>query len=69
MSALLPAMVTSRWLQGRKPAGNFDAGKEFNIAPWMNALLYRMSIAEIGLIKLGVNLPLGGSRLVVARKK
>ncbi len=68
VSSLLPAMVASRFLQRKMQAERFDAASELKISPWLNTTLFYILSAEIRLIKAGFNLPLGGSRLVVARK-
>jgi SAM-dependent methyltransferase len=68
VSALLPALMASR-LARKKSAGKaFDPLAEFNISPWLNKALETVLAAERALIRLGISLPLGGSRLVVARK-
>jgi SAM-dependent methyltransferase len=59
---LLPVMMISRFLQ------KFDATSELKISPWLNSLFSRILAAELALIKRGFNFPVGGSRLVVARK-
>lgn len=67
VSALLPAMILSR-LAGR---GTSDSGKgdsEFGLHRLANALLLLAMRADLLAIKKGLNLPAGGSRLVIARK-
>jgi SAM-dependent methyltransferase len=66
VSLLLPAMLASR-KRGRegKP---FDPLDEFRIGPAANRALEAVLRAERALIRIGVSLPLGGSRLVVARR-
>lgn len=68
VATLLPAMIVSRFLQKKVSDKQFYATAELNISPWLNELFSRMLSAELALIKRGFNLPLGGSRLVVARK-
>ncbi len=64
----LPAMYLSRLLQsGQRKA--FDPLAEFDIPTSLNAVLFRMLAAELKLIKAGISFPMGGSRLVVARKR
>lgn len=65
---LLPAMWASRLMQ-KKRGAEVDPMAEFRISPWLNRLLEFVMSMEIGLIRFGINLPLGGSRLVVALKK
>ena len=63
---LLPLMLASR-LQNRKSV-EFDPQKEFDIPRWVNFLLEIVLLFELVLIKIGISFPVGGSRLVVARK-
>lgn len=66
VSVLLPAMLASRLAQ-RAPE-NYNPMDEFRINPLLNRLFEAMLGCESRLISLGLNFPLGGSRLVVARK-
>lgn len=68
VTTLLPAMMASRFLQGKVSNGNFDATAELKISPWLNSLFSKFLNAEFTLIKQGMNLPVGGSRLIVAKK-
>ncbi len=68
ITALLPAMAVSRLLQKQTASANFDATTEFKIAPWLNAVLFQLLSVERGMIRAGINFPMGGSRLVVAKK-
>jgi hypothetical protein len=61
-------MMVSRLLHPKVSDKKFDAAGEFRISTWLNWIFYRMLCAELALIKLGVNFPVGGSRLVVAKK-
>jgi SAM-dependent methyltransferase len=65
---LLPAMMISRFLQKNVANEKFDAAAELKIHPWLNRLFEAMLGAELSMILNGLNFPLGGSRLVVARK-
>ena len=66
VSLLLPAMLASRRRgSADKP---FDPVDEFRISPATNRLLEAVLGAEIAAIRLGVSLPAGGSRLLVARR-
>ncbi len=67
ITTLLPAMVFSREVQKRKKSP-FDPAAELKIAPWLNTVFEKVLYIDRTLIKLGLNLPFGGSRLVVARK-
>lgn len=68
VSILLPAMMGSRLLQNKVSREKFDAAAELKISPWLNSIFYLLLRAELALVKLGFSLPLGGSRLLVARK-
>lgn len=68
VSLLLPAMLLSR----RKkvdPTAEHDILAELRLPKLINEGMYAVMRAEKALIKCGLNLPLGGSRLAVARKK
>jgi SAM-dependent methyltransferase len=65
-SLLLPAMMASRWRW--RPAGSFDPLAEFKISPLLNRSLELILNLELLLIQAGLDFPLGGSRLLVARK-
>lgn len=67
VSLLLPLMLISR-LNSRSRQKSFDPTDEFKMPSWMNAVLYQVMSLERGLIKLGANLPVGGSRVLVAQK-
>jgi SAM-dependent methyltransferase len=67
VSLLLPLMLASR-LTSRRKASVFDPLDEFKLPSWLNESLYGLMKAEIGLIKLGINFPAGGSRFLIARK-
>jgi SAM-dependent methyltransferase len=68
VTTLLPVMMISRFFQKKVSDKKFDATAELKISPWLNSLFFKILIADLALIKWGFNLPLGGSRLVVARK-
>lgn len=67
VSGLLPVMLASR-LARKKEADKADVMAEFRISPWLNRSLEAVMEAEIAMVRKGVNFPLGGSRLMVARK-
>jgi SAM-dependent methyltransferase len=67
VSLLLPAMLISRL--GKKTPTASQVVNEFEIPEWLNIVLYKLMRLEIGAIKLGLSFPVGGSRLIVARKK
>lgn len=68
ITTLLPAMMIARFRQKKMSDKEFDASAELKISPWLNTLFLRILCAELALIKRGINLPFGGSRLVVAQK-
>jgi SAM-dependent methyltransferase len=68
VTTLLPAMMISRLLQKKVPDEQFEATAELKIAPWLNSLFTHLLSAELAFIEKGFNFPVGGSRLVVARK-
>lgn len=68
VSTLLPAMYLSRLLKQNKADASVDAMAELRINPVLNKIFEWMLNLELILIYVGVRLPLGGSRLLVARK-
>lgn len=68
VSSLLPAMFASRLVQKLATKKNADPTAELRISPWLNRLFEKMLDAELALIRNDINLPAGGSRLIVARK-
>jgi len=68
VSLLLPLMMASR-LAARAPATDYDPLAELRIAPWLNWTLEKVLDFERLLIRAGLDLPAGGSLLVVARRK
>ncbi len=68
VSVLLPAMYASRLLKQHKTDASMDAMAELSIHPILNTLFEWLLNIELVLIRCGVSLPVGGSRLLVARK-
>lgn len=68
VSALLPAMLISRLFKKNSAPDTVDAMAELRLAAPLNTLFLQVLRAELALIKRGVSFPIGGSRLVVARK-
>ncbi|MBL0934426.1 MAG: methyltransferase domain-containing protein [Rhizobiaceae bacterium] len=66
VSVLLPAMMASR-LAARRTS-TFDPRKEFEIPPAINSAFEASLAFERGIIRAGINFPIGGSRFVVARR-
>jgi SAM-dependent methyltransferase len=69
ISLLLPAMYASRALSRKKTVSEIDITNELQIAPWMNRLFSLVCDIEFAIIKAGVRIPWGGSRLIVATRK
>lgn len=68
VSTLLPAMYLSRLLQRNQMDVSMDAMAELRINPILNKLFEWLLDFELAMIRVGVALPVGGSRLLVARK-
>ena len=68
VTVLLPAMAVSRMLHRNDSIEDFDFSTELKINSILNSLFYQLLSAELAVIKMGVNFPVGGSRLVIARK-
>jgi SAM-dependent methyltransferase len=66
VTLLLPAMMLSRLKHVNDD--NYDPAGELKISPFLNKVFYALMILEIKGIRLGLNYPVGGSRLIVARK-
>ena len=67
VTVLLPLMYLSRLAQ-RTPGAGYDPLGELRIAPWLNWPLEQALSLERLLIRAGINLPVGGSLLVLARR-
>jgi SAM-dependent methyltransferase len=66
VTCLLPLMLLQRLTQGRKES--YDAKAEFSMPGWLDrALEIPLEIDRL-LLRVGISLPVGGSRLVLARK-
>ncbi len=68
VTVLLPAMMASRLLSKKVPVKDYDARAELKLPSILNSLFLLLLSCELALIGLGINLPVGGSRLVVARR-
>ena len=66
VSLLVPVMWFSRL---RSNNVNYDPMDEFRIPNWLNSLLEMIMSFELGLLKIGMRLPFGGSLLLLASKK
>jgi len=67
VTLLLPALMLQRLTSGQR--NDYNAGAEFNMAGWLDRLLEIPMEVDRFAIKMGVSLPLGGSRLIVARRQ
>ncbi|MEO5328893.1 MAG: class I SAM-dependent methyltransferase [Magnetococcus sp. THC-1_WYH] len=67
VTLLLPAMILSR-IKQQYARSNIEPANELKLSSGLNALFRKVMQLEIGLIKSGMNLPFGGSRLVVAKR-
>ncbi len=68
VSTLLPAMYLSRLMQQNKMDASVDEMAELRINPILNKIFEWLLNFELALIHAGISLPVGGSRLLVARK-
>jgi trans-aconitate methyltransferase len=68
VSILLPAMYLTRLLKRNKTNMSMDDVDGLHVDPIINKLFEWMLNFDLALIQLGFTLPVGGSRLVVARK-
>ncbi|TLX14157.1 class I SAM-dependent methyltransferase [Rhizobium sp. MHM7A] len=68
VSFLLPAMLASRLLSRNKSVDEIDVRTEMQLPSLLNNAFRRILRAESALIGTGLDFPLGGSRLLVARK-
>lgn len=70
VSMLLPLMYISRIVKRLLPyrADSMAASAELILPRWLNAIFEKMLSIDFWLIRTGFSLPLGGSRLLVARK-
>ena len=66
VTILLPLMLASRL--GSRRSRHHSPGKEMVLNSNLDRLLELIMRIELILIKLGINLPIGGSRLIVAKK-
>ncbi|WP_206954306.1 class I SAM-dependent methyltransferase [Trinickia acidisoli] len=68
VTGLLPAMLVSRLRKKRCDAREANGHAELRIADWLNTLFEAVLSIDAALIRHNFNLPIGGSRLIVARK-
>lgn len=68
VSTLLPAMYLSRVFQGNSADMNMDDVAGLRVNPVLNRVFEWFLVFELVLIRVGISLPVGGSRLLVSRK-
>lgn len=68
VSSLLPAMYLTRLLQRNKAVMNIDDVTGLHVNLILNKILEWLLCFELAVIRAGISLPVGGSRLLVARK-
>jgi trans-aconitate methyltransferase len=68
VTMLLPAMYISRILQRKKTEIDLNDMTWLRVNPILNRLFEWILSVELVLVRLSLSLPVGGSRLVVARK-
>jgi trans-aconitate methyltransferase len=68
VSTLLPAMYLSRLLHRNKTDMTMDDVAGLRVNPILNKIFEWLLDFELALIHVGISLPVGGSRLLVARK-
>ena len=70
MTSFVSLLVPIMWLSRLRPNNlNYDPMDEFQIPNWLNRLLEMILTFELGLLKIGIRLPFGGSLLLQARKR
>jgi SAM-dependent methyltransferase len=67
VSTLLPVMCASRFKQ-KHTKNDFDSTSEAKISHRLNRIFESFLNFEVAMIRNGLNFPLGGSRLIVAKK-
>jgi len=67
VTMLLPAMLLSR-IASKAKKGEFDPAGELKLSGVVNKMFFYVMMFELATIKLGVDYPAGGSRLIIARK-
>jgi len=67
-SLLLPLMVVSRWFKKTDENNSIDVLDELRIPNSLNKILELILYIEYLLVKTGIRFPIGGSRMIVAKK-
>jgi len=66
--ALLPMLMLARMTRTARPLRNSDVMAELKIPATLNSLFMAVTRLDLAVISAGADLPVGGSRLVVAQK-
>lgn len=69
VTILLPVMILSRIVQTKKKSNCIDIIDVLRISSWLNKLFEIILRIEIFFISCGLNLPFGGSRIAIVRKR
>jgi hypothetical protein len=67
-SLLLPLMMMSRWFKRTDNNKEIDVLDELRLSKSINKILTLILYVEYLLVKLGIRLPIGGSRMIVVKK-
>ena len=67
VTMLLPAMMLSR-IANKAKKGEFDPAGELKIGRVVNKMFFYVMMFELATIRLGLDYPAGGSRLIIASK-
>jgi SAM-dependent methyltransferase len=65
---LLPMLIVNRFLPPRREKDRSALDREMQLAPSVNSMLGAITSAEVALTLAGARWPVGGSRIVVARR-
>lgn len=68
VTTLLPIMLLSRLFDKKNDDSTYDVTRELRINPVLDKIMGIFMMFDLVVIKLGFDLPIGGSRLIVARK-
>jgi ubiquinone/menaquinone biosynthesis C-methylase UbiE len=66
VSLLMPVLMLQRLTQGRR--ADYDVDAEFSLPAWLDRLLELPMETDRLLIRLGLSLPAGGSRMILAKR-
>ena len=69
VTSLLPFMLLSRILKKNQSASEYNLTEELRLNPFLNKLFEFFLRLDAVMIYMGISLPVGGSRLIVAEKQ